>query len=144
MKLSTRSRYGARAALEIARSWGKGHVKRSDIAERQGISKAYLENILIALKNSGIVQTVRGASGGFALARSPAEISLLDVFEALEGDLAPVECAARPETCRRSLECVMRPVYERLRKAQEGVLKAYTLQDLVDNAARSGRADFSI
>jgi Rrf2 family cysteine metabolism transcriptional repressor len=144
MRLSTRARYGARAALEIARNWGKGQTRRRDIAERQGISKAYLENILIALKSGGIVQTVRGASGGFALTRSPGGISLLDVFNALEGDLAPVECAVKPESCARSLACAMRPVYERLRKAQEGVLKAYTLQDLVDNAAQGARPDFCI
>ena len=144
MKLSTRTRYGARAALEMARSWGKGPIKRHDISERQAISKAYLENILITLKSSGLVRTACGAKGGFTLSRAPETISLLDVFNALEGDMAPVDCTVKPGSCLRSADCVMRRVYERLRKAQEGVLKAYTLQDLVNDSARGERADFSI
>jgi Rrf2 family protein len=142
MRLSTRARYGARAALEIARSWGKGHVKRREIAERQGISDSYLENILIALKSQGLVATVRGANGGFALTRSPDRVTLLEVFEALEGELTPVHCASDDDACNRGTDCVMRGVYRQLKQAQENVLAGYTLQDLV--GSMSTEPDFSI
>jgi Rrf2 family transcriptional regulator, cysteine metabolism repressor len=142
MRLSTRSRYGARAALEIAREYGQRHVKRREIAEKQEISDSYLENILIALKAQGLVRTVRGAHGGFSLTRSPEKITLLDLFEALEGDLTPVVCTTQEDMCTRSSECVMRGVYQKLQQAQEAVLASYTLQNLVDKMA--SEPDFAI
>lgn len=142
MRLSTRSRYGARAALEIARHWGKRHVKRREIAERQSVSDSYLENILISLRSQGLVRTVRGANGGFTLTRSPERITLLDLFEALEGDLNPVACAGDGDACERSTDCVMRPVYEKLKKAQCDVLSSVTLKDLVEKL--SPEPDFVI
>ncbi|MBD3244319.1 MAG: Rrf2 family transcriptional regulator [Chitinivibrionales bacterium] len=134
MRVSTRTRYGARAALEIARSWGNKHVKRREIAERQQISDSYLENILIALKAHGLVKTVRGANGGFSLTRAPDRVSLFELFQALEGELTPVECTADSDACDRSADCVMRQVYQRLENAQKQVLTGISLQDLVDQA----------
>lgn len=134
MRLSTRTRYGARAALEIARSWGKKQVKRREIAERQQISDSYLENILIALKAHGLVKTLRGVNGGFTLTRAPDRISLFELFRALEGDLKPVECTDNGDACARSADCVMRQVYRRLDEAQKAVLTDISLQDLVDQA----------
>ncbi len=134
MRLSTRTRYGARAALEIARSWGAKHVKRREIAERQHISDSYLENILIALKAHGLVKTIRGAHGGFSLTRPPDRISLLELFRALEGELRPVECAGDSSICERRADCVMRRVYRRLDEAQRAVLTGISLQDLIDQA----------
>lgn len=144
MKLSTRSRYGARATLEIARNWGKCHTKRKDIAKRQQISESYLENILITLKDCGVLTTVRGARGGFSLTRAPSQINLLEIFQALEGDLAPVDCTEVPEECSRSPDCVMRRVYDRLKAAQEEVFRSYTLQDLVNYSQTNREADFCI
>ena len=144
MRLSTRSRYGARATLEMARNWGKCHTKRKDIARSQSISESYLENILIALKNDGIVRTVRGARGGFSLTRAPSDITLFEVISSLEGDLSPVECAVKADACDRSARCAMRRVYERLKRAQEEVLGSYTLQDLVEQTKALGIQDFCI
>jgi Rrf2 family protein len=144
MRLSTKARYGARAVVDIARNWGKTPTKRKDIALRQHISNAYLENILIALKSGGIVRTTRGAQGGFALTRSPQQITLLDVFQALDGELAPVECAVNKKVCERSADCVMRTVYEKLKQAQDNVLSGITLQDLVDQSSTGRRHDYAI
>jgi Rrf2 family transcriptional regulator, cysteine metabolism repressor len=141
MRLSTRTRYGARAMLEIARHRGRA-TKRREIARNQGVSDGYLENILIALKAHGLVRTTRGAQGGFTLARSPESITLLDVFSALDGDPAPVECVDSPARCTRSSECLMRPVYEQLKTAQEQVLRSTTLQGLLESA--DGEPDFCI
>jgi len=127
--------------LEIARHRGRA-TKRREIARNQGVSDGYLENILIALKAHGLVRTTRGAQGGFTLARSPESITLLDVFSALDGDPAPVECVDSPARCTRSSECLMRPVYEQLKTAQEQVLRSTTLQGLLESA--DGEPDFCI
>jgi Rrf2 family protein len=132
MKLSTKCRYGARAILEIAKNYGKRPTKRKDIAHSQEISESYLENILLALKNCGLIDTVRGAHGGYALGRSPSTITLFQIVEALEGSLNLVECLADSASCGRVDECTMRGVWSSLKKAMEETLGRVTLQDLLD------------
>jgi len=75
MMLSTKSRYGLRAVLHIARGYKTGSAKRKDIAAKEGISSSYLENILLTLRNQKIIETVRGVKGGYMLCRSPAQVS---------------------------------------------------------------------
>lgn len=132
MKLSTRYRYGTRAVVEIARNYQIKPTKRKDIASIQEISGPYLENILIALKSGGIVDTIRGASGGFILKRPPSEITLLDIFQSLQGKLEPVECLGNPARCSRSGDCVTRPVWEQMQRAQREVLQKTTIRDLLN------------
>jgi Rrf2 family protein len=131
MKLSTKCRYGMRALVDIAGSREKIPVKRKDIAEREGVSEGYLENLLVSLKISGLLYTVRGAKGGYVLTRPPEQITLLEVYEALEGPVAPVECLIAPSFCSRLDGCVTRRVWDRIRVSIETVLSQTTLRDLV-------------
>jgi Rrf2 family protein len=144
MKLSTKCRYGVRAIIEIARSYGKGPVKRLQIAKKQHISKSYLENILIILKNSGLIDTVRGALGGYSLAKAPASIRVLDVVNALEGSIEPVECVGNTKACNRSADCLSRGVWKKLHEAHEKVLGSITLGNLLEQEGRNNVTDYTI
>ena len=137
MKLSTRSRYGMRAILELALEYGNKPIQIKTIADRQDISNKYLEQLMAILKASGLVRSVRGPKGGYLLAKSPNEIKLSHIFITLEGQLATVECIEHPEYCPRCTECVTRQVWAKIQNAILGVLESMTLQDLVDKA-RSG------
>jgi Rrf2 family transcriptional regulator, cysteine metabolism repressor len=137
-KLSTKTRYGTRAILEIAKSYGVKSLKRKDIALSQGLSKAYLVNILITLKNRGFIDTIRGAQGGYVLKKPPSQIALFDVVQSLEGSLAPVECLEDNSACGRISTCVTRSVWKNLMDAQEKVLRSVTLQDLIDRDGTEG------
>jgi Rrf2 family transcriptional regulator, cysteine metabolism repressor len=131
-KLSTKSRYGTRAIIEIAKSYGKAPIKRKDIVKSQGLSGPYLENILIALKNNGILVTIRGAQGGYTLQRPPREINLYEVVRVLEGSLVPVECLKSAAVCKKTATCAARSAWKELMNAQEKVLRSITLQNLLD------------
>jgi Rrf2 family protein len=144
MKLSTRCRYGTRALTQIARNHGSGPTKRKDIARDHELSKGYLENILSALRTRRIVKAVRGADGGFVLGRDPSQITLLEVAEALEGTIAPVECVVDPARCERSSSCAARRVWKRLYDAQVGVLSGITLRDMVEMEKEEQPMDWSI
>lgn len=130
MKLSTRARYGMRAMLDIAVNGEDGLVLLKDIAERQAISKRYLEHMMTLLRNSGLVVAERGASGGYRLSRPASEIRLDEVFEALEGELSPVECLRNPSVCDRTEDCVARELWCEMTDAMKNVLEAKTLEDL--------------
>lgn len=132
MKFSTRARYGTRALLDIAVHAGGGPIQLKDISERQGISVAYLEHVLSPLLAAGIVRSLRGARGGFLLARAPDKVALKEVVGILEGSLMPVECVGNPGACSRAESCVTRDLWEEVGAAMEGVLGSTTLQDLVD------------
>ena len=144
MKLSTKCRYGARAIVEIAKHEQNGPVKRKDIVKNQEISDSYLENILITLKNGGIINAIRGANGGYTLHKPANEITLLEVVNTLEGSLAPVECIDSPAVCQRTDICSTRCVWGRLKKAKEDVLKSVTVQQLVDDEEEAYLPDYSI
>jgi Rrf2 family protein len=118
VKISTRCRYGARALVEIAAAYGLAPVKRKDISKRQDISESYLENILISLKSGGIINTLRGANGGYSLAKPPSAISLHDVVSALDGMQAPIECLKNPSRCDRADECVTKDVWLKVKVAE--------------------------
>ncbi|MCP4756810.1 MAG: Rrf2 family transcriptional regulator [Proteobacteria bacterium] len=144
MKLSTRCRYGIRAVLEIATNFGKHPTKRRVIAHNQNLDDSYLENILIDLKKNDIVLAIRGAKGGFMLKRSPETISVLDVIESLEGKLSPVECLLTPLVCERVEKCLTRPVWLKLKEAQENVLKNITIRDILDQGTDDSALNFNI
>ncbi len=133
MKLTTKFRYGTRALFEIAKNQSaKKPVKRKIIIEKQQIPESFLENILISLKNSGIINAIRGPKGGFVLNKEPSEITMLDVYLTFEGKLSLVDCLTNEDECGRTKHCVARPVWQRLQKAQEDVLGSTTVQDLLD------------
>jgi Rrf2 family protein len=144
MKLSTRCRYGTRALVEIARRSNGVPVKRKDIAAAQGVTENYLENILSILQRRHFVKTIRGAGGGFVLARPPSQIMLIDVVRTLEGSIAPVECVENPDACDKSEGCSTRKVWKKLHEAQVNALGGISLQDMVDMEEKGGALNFAI
>ncbi|MBD3347414.1 MAG: Rrf2 family transcriptional regulator [Chitinivibrionales bacterium] len=144
MKLSTKSRYGVRAILEIAKNYEKVPTKRKNIVAKQNISDAYLENILIMLKNNGIIETVRGARGGYIINRPPSMITLMEIVGALEGSLAPVDCLDNPSLCSEVQHCPSRKVWKKLYEARRAVLEETTLQDLLDGSESAGKSGYCI
>ena len=132
MKLSSRSRYGFRAILELAIEYGNGPLQIKTIAEREGISNKYLEQLVAMLKSAGLVRSVRGPRGGYILARPPADIKLDELFVTLEGPLVDVECLEDHDYCQRCADCTTRSLWQELQGAMMSVLKSKTLQDMVD------------
>lgn len=132
MRLSTKGRYSTRAMLDLAIHFADGPVLIKDISQRQGISKGYLEQLFIPLRAAGLVRSIRGAQGGFRLARSPAEIRLSEIIRATEGSTAPAACVDEGSLCRQSEHCVTRDVWAEMKKAFEEVLDSMSLQDLVE------------
>jgi len=133
MKLSTKCRYGVRAVFEIAKNFNKTPTKRKDIAKQQDLDESYLENILIDLKNANIVSSIRGVNGGFVLKMQPRTITILRIVESLQGTLTPLECLIDTTVCKKVESCVTRPVWQKLKEAQEEVLGSFTIQDLLDS-----------
>jgi Rrf2 family transcriptional regulator, iron-sulfur cluster assembly transcription factor len=105
MKLSTRSRYGARLLLDLAKHGQDGPVGVAEIAKRQDISLKYLEKLAKVLKKGGIIRSVRGARGGYLLTRPPGEITMGQVVRVLEGDLSLVACTNDHSVCPRREVC---------------------------------------
>jgi len=132
MKLSTRTRYGTRALLELALRGGEGPVFLKDIAKNQEISLSYLEHLVTPLISGGIIRSTKGPKGGITLARKPEDINMKEITELLEGSLAPVECVDHSDACGRSKLCVTREIWGKLKQAMDGVLEATTLKDLVE------------
>ncbi len=132
VKLTTKTRYGTRAMLEIARAYPDRSVKRKEISITQEVSSAYLENILTSLKEAGVITAQRGANGGFRLAQRPETITLLQIITALEGTIAPVDCAENPESCGRSNCCTTFRVWQSFHTAQQKFFQNITLRDLIE------------
>ncbi|MEE9191076.1 MAG: Rrf2 family transcriptional regulator [Candidatus Aerophobetes bacterium] len=132
MRLSTKGRYGARAMLDLALNFGKEPVLLRDIATRQEVSEKYLEHSMSSLRNAGLVRSIRGARGGYILAKPPSEIRLSEIMEVLEGSMAPVECVDDPEVCHRADLCVTRDIWEKMKEAIDNILESTTLEDLAE------------
>jgi Rrf2 family protein len=132
MKLSTRARYGTRALLDLAIHQDEAPIALKDVARRQQISVQYLEHLITPLITAGIVRSVRGPKGGVSLARPPKQIVLSEIFQVLEGSIAPVECIDNPKICSRSESCVTRDIWDEMKKAMSGVLESTTLENLVE------------
>jgi len=134
MKLSTRTRYGFRAMLELAAKQSQGPLQSKVIAQRQEISLKYLEQLMTILKSAGFVRSLRGPHGGYLLAKPANQIRLSDVFNSLEGPVVTVECLENDSYCARAADCVTRQIWAQVQEAIENVLGSMTLQDLVDKA----------
>lgn len=144
MKLSTRTRYGIRAILELALNYGKGPLQLKIIAESQEISVKYLEQLMAILKSAGMVKSIRGSKGGYILARSPGEIKVSDCFNCLEGPVVTAECVENFSYCRRISDCVVRDIWVEMHKAIMNVLQSMTLQDLVDRSKGGKTVNYNI
>lgn len=143
MKISTKGRYGLEALLDLAMHSSKGHAIHSSkghaslksISERCGISEAYILQIFLILRRTGIVESVRGAQGGYMLARDPSEITVGDVLRALEGPLAVVdENTENTGTSETSIQnCIRINVWDRMNSCLNALVDSITLEDLADN-----------
>jgi Rrf2 family transcriptional regulator, cysteine metabolism repressor len=132
MKLSTKGRYGMRAMLDLAQHYPDGLALVKDVAARQGISERYLEHLFLSLKTAGLVKSVRGAHGGFALTSAPDRIKLIDIIRVSEGPLALVDCVEDAGICPRSSKCAARDIWLEMQSALHEVLDRKTLQDLLE------------
>lgn len=135
MKLSTRARYGVRLMIDLALNYGQGPVLLKNIARRQDISEKYLGQLIIPLKTRGLVNSLRGAHGGYQLAKPPAKISLKEIVEALEGDVNVVECVKKPDVCDRVASCISRNIWRDLNEKISQILKSQTLADLIKSVS---------
>lgn len=144
MKLSTRTRYGVRAILELAMSGNKSPLQLKIIAQRQDISVKYLEQLMVVLKAAGFVRSIRGSKGGYMLAKAPDQIELIDVLHCLEGTVIIVECVENKDYCVRAADCAVRDLWVKVQNAIEDVLKSMTLQDLVNGTKRNRRLNYQI
>ncbi len=134
MKLSTKVRYGVRAMIELALHYGSGPVLVDTIANRQEISRKYLENLLVVLKNAGLVRSIRGSKGGYVLAKSPHLITVEDIAVAIDGPVRLLDCIDEPDRCPRSTTCTTHDLWKELTEQLRSTMRKKTLQDLVDEA----------
>jgi len=121
-----------RAIVDLAQRYRKGPVSVSGISEREGIPTSYLEQLLNRLKKGGIVKSFRGPRGGYVLAKDPSKIRVYNIVQVLEGNLAPVSCvdSRKKFKCERIEKCITKPLWQKLNKSIEGVLKSVTVKDL--------------
>jgi len=133
MKLSTKGKYGVRAVYEIAKSASPGPITIREIAERQGISVSYLEQIMNRLGRAGLIESVRGPGGGYLLGKKQADLTIGDVVRALEGPIALSHCLepGMSEDCYQADDCVARMVWTKVGAKIEEALDSITFNDLL-------------
>jgi len=136
VRLSTKGRYALRALIDLALHADAGPVLRSDIARRQEISADYIEQLFVALRKAGFIESVKGPGGGYILAKNAEQIKVGDIIRTVEGPIALVHCVApQPEAaCHRVDSCVTRLLWKRLSDKVAEVLDSVTLKDLCDQA----------
>lgn len=145
MKISTKGRYALRMMIDLAQNQGDGYVSLKDIANRQEISKKYLEQIVAILNKPDILRTNRGYQGGYRLAKNANEYTVGDILRLTEGGIAPVSCLENsPIMCDRAEDCVTLPVWKGLYKVISEYVDSITLQDIVDKNADISSFDYVI
>ncbi len=132
MRLSTKSRYGTRAILDIAINYEKGPVSVKSLAQRQDISVKYMEQLIPLLKLAGLIRSVRGARGGYTLSKDVHQINLRDIIDALEGSMFLVDCVDNPEICDRTKKCVTHEIWKDIQDTINNMLDSLTLADMVE------------
>jgi Rrf2 family protein len=121
-----------RAMLALARAHGQGSTFLKDIVERENLPGTYLEQLMVPLRKAGIVQGVRGARGGYTLSRSPAEISVLAIIEALEGPLNLADCPSGSGCCKKPEGCALQDLWEEGSKALNDLYRGISLASLLE------------
>ncbi len=145
MKLSTRTRYGLRLMYQLALQYNQGPIQLSEIAETEEVSEKYLGQIVIHLRAAKLIQSHRGAQGGYFLAKPPNRINVFEIVQALEGDVSIVGCTENPDSCERSGECAATEVWKILSEAIRKTLETISLQDMIRMGKAKGTfLDFSI
>lgn len=145
MKISTKGRYALRLMLDLALNNTGEYITIKSIAGRQEISEKYLEQIISILNKAGYVKSVRGAQGGYKLAKDPTEYTVGMILRLTEGSIAPVDCLDDDsEECSRNSNCVTKEVWVELYEAICNVVDRITLQDLVDRQRNKVPFDYMI
>ena len=133
MKLSTRSRYGTRMMLDLARHYKRGPVQIGEVSRREDISVKYLEQLIIPLKKADLIKSVRGPKGGHLLAKPPEEISVGEIVRVLEGEISLTSCIDDPAACRKTGTCLTRGIWEEATRAMNEKLNSVTLSTLLND-----------
>ena len=138
MKLSTKSRYGLKAILDIALNAGDGTVSITEISERTKISVNYLEQLIAKLKKAELVLSIRGAWGGYKLAKEPDNISVGNILRALEGDLSLVDCVNEENigSCESAQLCVTKYVWKKVNDSIKDTVDNMMLSELVEQSRK--------
>lgn len=119
-----------RMMIDLAVRYGEGPVLLRDIAKREEISEKYLSNLVTPLKGIGLVEATRGVHGGYVLGKAPADITMKEIIEVLEGPLGLVDCVEKPATCNRAPFCVARDLWIEAAEGMSGIFRKYTLADM--------------
>lgn len=143
IKVSTKTRYGLRFLIYLANQADPGPVQLAQVSQNEAISLKYLGHIATQLRVAGLVRSVRGAGGGYQLARSYGEITLKDLVESLEGGIGLVDCL-NSSSCARRDQCLAREVWCIVSERMNEVFQSFTLQDILDLSRRKKPADFII
>jgi Rrf2 family protein len=140
MKFSTKELYGLRAMAELARSFGQGPVSLAEVSRVEGLSLSYMEQVIPPLRKAGLVESRRGAYGGYALARQPAQITVGDVIRALEGSIVQIPCQSEHAggPCVREGICSTSNVWKEVRNSLIETLDSITLADLLERTTSAG------
>ncbi len=154
MMISKKSIYGLKALLNLARNSERGQVLIATLAEEERIPKKFLEAILLALKNGGVLSSRIGKGGGYSLLASPRSLTIGRIIRILEGDMAPVSCLSETEhsrcdECDDEASCGIRLVMADLQQAIGSIMDTVTLEDMVNRSdaaalARNNLFDYSI
>lgn len=134
MKLSTKGQYGVKAMFDLAVHYGSEPTSLKGIAERQGISEYYLEQLMASLRRGGLVRSIRGAQGGYVLSRDPSEITVGEILDILEGPIEISECITEDGEgveCSRAHYCATRLIWVKIKSAINDVVNSTTLLDMV-------------
>jgi len=132
VKVSAKEQYGLRAMAELSRQYGAGPISLNEVAHAQDISLDYLEQVIPALRDAGLLNSKRGAKGGYELARAPEQITIGQILRALDGDILPVQCVGDEgkEACVRTNECGARTVWQAVHDQLLATLDGMVLSDL--------------
>ncbi|MBR6407662.1 MAG: Rrf2 family transcriptional regulator [Clostridia bacterium] len=145
MKISTKGRYALRMLLDLAEHENCGYIALKDIAQRQNISKKYLEQIIPIFNRSDVLKANRGSQGGYKLARSPEKYTVGEILRLTEGTLAPVACLENhPVECVRCAQCATLPVWQGLESVISEYLDGITLRDILDQQRERSSGDYVI
>ncbi len=133
MKINTKTRYGIRSMIEIARETNNDGIYQKDIAERQDLSIKYLDHIIAALKVSGLITNYRGKKSGYILTRPAVEITLHEIYASFNSDIEIVSCLNPTYRCEKESHCAVKPFYVGLNNLIVEYLNSFTLHQLLTN-----------
>jgi Rrf2 family transcriptional regulator, cysteine metabolism repressor len=137
LKINTKARYSIRLLCDIVKNGVEAPVSLKDVSERQNISRRYLEQIAIPLRNASLLRSIPGLHGGYRFAKPPSEIRLLDIIEAVDGPVRILDCLNEEADCERMDICETRGVWMEINDSITKILSSYTMEDLALAAARA-------